>query len=199
MRRRIPHARRRPWWTVLVSCVLAAAGTVSLASAAWAHGDGEGETKEGYLLVQQALGYLAHQGTNGIDAALEKIDDTLATTDQEGVDVSQVEAAQGALSSGDVAKGQELLQASITEAVSDLPPAVGSATGTTVIPSDMPGRGALGGSDWVFLGASALFAALGAWLAARLRPADTVRSLRARLGTGELTQGNEESAGMERA
>lgn len=180
MRRPTQGAIRQPWWTVLVAFALAAFGVFSSAPAAWAHGDGE-ETQEGYLLVQQALGYLAHDGADGTDAALEKLDDTLATTDQEGVDVSLVEQAQAALQSGDVAQGQELLQESITEAVSDLPPAVGSETGTTVIPSDLPGRGALGGPDWVFLGLSVLLLVVGAWLAVRLRPADTVRSLQAHL------------------
>lgn len=180
-------------------CALAVAGIMSVAPAAWAHGDGEGETQEGYLLVQQALGHLAHAGEDGIDAALEKIDDTLATTDQEGVDVGLVVEAQGALEAGDVAGGQALLQESITEAVSDLPPAVGSETGTTVIPSDLPGRGPLGGLDWAFLGLSVLLLAVGAWLAVRLRPADTVRSLQARLGGAQPLDVDEQAAGMEQA
>ena len=49
--------------------VLVVMGSVASASPAWAHGGGE--TEEGYLLVQQALGHLLHDSTSyGIEASL---------------------------------------------------------------------------------------------------------------------------------
>ena len=121
---------RRSLRRTLISCALAAAATVALAPGAWAHG-GDGETTEGYVLVQQALGYLAHEGASGSDAAMEKVDDAMATTDQEGVDVALVQQADDALKAGDVGAAQDLLQRSIAAAVSSLKPAVGEDTGTS--------------------------------------------------------------------
>lgn len=172
---------RRSLRRTLISSALAAAATLALAPGAWAHG-GDGETKEGYVLVQQALGYLAHDGASGVDAAMEKVDDALATTDQEGVDVALVQQAEDALKAGDVSSAQDALQRSIAAAVSSLKPAMGEETGTSTVASDLPGRGPLTGLDWVLLAISALIAAIGAGLAVRLRPEDTIRALRARLG-----------------
>jgi len=71
--------------TLAVLVVLAFA---MIAAPAAAHGDGE--TEEGYRLVQQALGHLAHDASAaGIDLAMEKVDDALATRDQEGVSVPE--------------------------------------------------------------------------------------------------------------
>ncbi|NMM34702.1 MAG: hypothetical protein HHJ13_12020 [Phycicoccus sp.] len=171
---RSPVFRTR--WTRVVSVVVVLLGSVAFASPAWAHGGGE--TEEGYLLVQQALGHLAHDtGQEGVMAAQEKIHDTLATADQEGVDVSLVEQAQADLTAGEVEAGRALLQESITEAVSALPPATGEETGTSVIGSDLAGRGDLGARDWVFLAISATLALAGTALALRYRPAHTVRAL----------------------
>ena len=169
-------------WARVASVVVVLLGSVAFASPAWAHGDGE--TEEGYLLVQQALGHLAHDsGPEGVMLAQEKIGDALATADQEGVDVSLVEQGQAALSAGDVEAGRALLQEAITEAVSALAPATGEETGTSVIASDLPGRGALAGRSWVFLVLSVLLAVAGTALAVRYRPAHTVRALGRRLGS----------------
>ena len=76
---------RRPWVTFLLACALAVG---SMLSAAPARADEPGETTVGYLLVQQALGHLAHDtSSEGIEIAMEKTDDALGTNDQEGVDV----------------------------------------------------------------------------------------------------------------
>ena len=176
-----PKTARRSLLRALISSGLAVAGTLAFAPGAWAHG-GEGETEEGYVLVQQALGHLAHEGALASDAAMEKVDDALATTDQEGVDVALVQQAEDALKAGDVSKAQDLLQRSIAVAVSSLKPAVGEHTGTSTVLSDLPGRGPLTTLDWGLLGISALIAAVGAGLAVRLRPPDTLRALRTRLG-----------------
>lgn len=176
-----PRTTRRSLLRALISSGLAVAGTLTFAPGAWAHG-GEGETEEGYVLVQQALGHLAHDGALASDAAMEKIDDALATTDQEGVDVALVRRAEDALKAGDVSTAQDLLQRSIAVAVGSLEPAVGEQTGTSTIPSELPGRGPLTGLDWSLLATSALIAAVGAGLAVRLRPPDTLRTLQTRLG-----------------
>ena len=169
-------------WARTVSVVVVLLGSVAFASPAWAHGDGE--TEEGYLLVQQALGHLAHDsGPEGVMLAQEKIGDALATADQEGVDVGLVEQGSAALTAGDVEAGRALLQESIAEAVSSLAPATGEETGTGIIASDLPGRGALAGRSWVFLVLSALLAVAGTALAVRFRPAHTVRELSRRLGS----------------
>ena len=82
---------------------------VVVPSLAWAH-EGD-ETEEGYVLVQQALGHLVHDSTSvGIDLAMEKVTDALATKDQEGVDVSEVEGDMTALKAGQVDQARGLLQ-----------------------------------------------------------------------------------------
>jgi len=156
-------------------------GLVS-ASPAWA--DEPGETDVGYMLVQQALGHLAHDKSSaGVDFAMEKISDVLKTKDQAGVNIAEVQQAKAALEAGQVIKGRDLLQTSITEAMSKLAPAVGEETGTKIVADPLPGRGALGGTGLAFLAASLLFLLLGGGLAYRYKPADTVGELRKRLGT----------------
>ncbi len=76
---------------------------------AQAHGDDE--SQEGYVLVQQALAHLAHNaGDEGINLAMEKVDDALMTEDQEGVNVAEVEQGMQALEAGQVDEARTLLQ-----------------------------------------------------------------------------------------
>jgi len=158
-------------------------GGVTSAAPAWAHA-GSGETEVGYILVQQALGHLAHDKTaSGMDSAMEKIGDVMATKDQAGVNIAEVQQAKAAMEAGKAVEAQALLQHSITEAVSKLMPAVGEETGTKVVSDPLPGRGALGGTGWAFLAASLFFVLLGSGLAYRFKPAETVGQLRERLGT----------------
>lgn len=148
---------------------------------AYAHGGDE--TEEGYLLVQQAQAHLAHDTSHtGMDLAMEKIDDALATKDQEGVAVGEVRQAKRALAAGDIDSTRALLQASIQDALGSLPPATGEETGTTRVVPALPGRDGLGGRDWMFLTLSVVFVVVGVLLAYRFRPADTVHQLRSRLG-----------------
>lgn len=175
-----PSRARRLWSTVVLACVVAL-GSVLSASPALAHG--AGETEEGYLLVQQALGHLAHDTTmTGIELAMEKIDDALNTKDREGVNVAEVKQAKVALDAGDVAQARALLQHSISEALSKLMPATGEETGTRVLLSAEAGRGRLALGGWVTLMVSALFLLVGFVVAWRFRPEDSVRDLRRRLG-----------------
>lgn len=176
----------RFWITLLLGCVMVL-GSVLFASTAWA--DGDGETTEGYLLVQQALGHLANDTTDyGIALAMEKIDDALNTADQEGVDVAELEQARAALEAGQVQEGRDLLQQSISAAISQLARPTGEDTGTTVVLNPLPGRGSLNGGDWGFLLVSVVLLVLGVGLAWRFRPEDNVRELRRRLGLAARIQ-----------
>lgn len=165
----------------VVITVLGVVCMFASATAAGAHDDDE--TQEGYLLVQQALGHLAHDTSHeGMDLAMEKVDDALAAEDQDGVAVADVGRANQALEAGQVEQARALLQGSIEEALSNLPPAVGDQTGTTVVLAAQPGRGSLTSGDWTFMGVSLVFLLAGAGLAYRFRPTDTVGELRRRLG-----------------
>ncbi|QSR33384.1 hypothetical protein CFI00_0120 [Nocardioides sp. S5] len=83
-----------------------------------ASADEPGETDVGYLLVQQALGHLAHDtSAEGLEVAMEKISDALETDDQEGVDVPTLEQAMAALEAEDVEGARPLLLDSIAEAL----------------------------------------------------------------------------------
>lgn len=173
------------WWVPARLCrggvvaALALLFAFALVPPASAHGGDE--TEEGYLLVQQALGHLAHDTSHeGIAAAMEKVDDALATEDQDGVDVAAVEMAMSALEEDQVDTARTLLQGSIKEALSELPPATGEETGTTLIVPALPGWDGLTGSDWSFIAASVICLLAGALLAYRFRPADTVGELRRR-------------------
>jgi len=163
-------------------------GPLAVPSVAWAHGDGE--TEEGYLLVEQALGHLAHDTTHvGIALAMEKVDDALATEDQEGVDVPEVEQAMTALEAAEADQARDLLQDSIKQALEDQPAATGYQSGTTLVVPELPGRSGIGGQGWGFLLVSFALLLLGVGLAFRFRPQDTLADLRrtlARPGSGDV-------------
>ena len=160
--------------------VIGLLGAIVVPPAAFGHGDDE--TQEGYLLVQQALGHLAHDtSSEGIDLAMEKVDDALETEDQEGVNVAEVEDGMRALETGQVERARALLQDSIEEALAEQPTATGYETGTTVVMSALPGRTELNGQDLGLLVGSFAVAGLGLVLAYRFRPRDSVRALRGRL------------------
>lgn len=114
--------------------------------------------------------------------ALVKIDDTLATADQEGADIALVTDAQVALKALRIDEGRSLSQESIAEAISELKPATGEGTGTTLVQSELPGRRASTARDWGFLMVSLLLVAAGVALAAEFRPQDNLRTLRRCLG-----------------
>ena len=178
---------RRIWIHVLIAGVVVVGGVTS-ATPAWAHA-GSGETEVGYVLVQQALGHLAHDKTaSGMDAAMEKIGDVMKTKDQAGVNIAEVEQAKAAMEAGQAIQAQALLQHSITEALSNLMPATGEETGTKVVADPLPGRGALGGTGLLFLAASLLLLLLGGGLAYRFKPMNSVGQLRERLGTPTYQQ-----------
>lgn len=171
--------KRRAWLRRLLVGLLTVASVLSPSPA---RANGTGETTVGYLLVQQALGHLAHDtSADGIMLAMEKVDDALKTTDQAGVNVAELQQAKDALAAGQVDQARTLLQSSITEALSHLKPATGEETGTRVVLSPLPGRGSLTAGDFGLLAVMALLLLLGTGLAWRLRPADNIRALRGRL------------------
>jgi len=177
------HLARRLGYGVLVAS-LALFGLFGVAPPASAHGGNE--SNEAYVLVLQALGHLAHDtGHEGMDLAMEKIDDALAAEDQDGVAVTEVKQAKQALEAEQIGLARTLLQSSIKVALSQLGPARGEQTGTTVVVPALAGREGLSGRDWGFLGASLIFLLIGLGLAYRFRPVDTVGELRQRAGLSE--------------
>lgn len=147
-----------------------------------AHGDEE--TTVGYVLVEQALGHLAHDtSSSGIELAMEKVQDALDTKDQEGMSVAEVEQAMRALESGDASTARRLLQDSIKTALARQPRATGNETGTTKIVPELHGRTGFGGQDWLFLLVSIVAVVAGTWLAVVFRPHESVGVLRSLLGS----------------
>jgi len=166
-----------------MSLVLAAAVAVlaivagpGAAMPAWAHGDGP--EAEGYVFVLQATSFLVNvPGAMGTAEAIEKVEEALANEDQDGIDVAVLEEGMSALEEGDRERGLMLLEESIAEAVASLEPATGEETGTAVVLPELTSQGGLSTTDWIFLGLSALAAAIGAILAIRFRPTENLREL----------------------
>lgn len=167
------HAR----WLIALPVLILGFVEVLPAAPAWAHG--EDETTVAYVLIQQALGHLAHGPSHvAMDQAMEKVDDALDTTDNVGVDLVFVKQAQTALEAEDVDRARTLLEQSIQAAVKDLPPATGAESGTKLVILPLRGRGGLTGQDWLFGAVSLVLLLTGGALAFRYRPHDTVRQLR---------------------
>ena len=187
--RSAPPRSHPRWRTILPALVL---GFAAVLPAQPASADGEDETTVAYVLIQQALGHLAH-GTSHVamDQAMEKIDDALDTTDNTGVDLALVKQAQTALEAEDIDQARTLLEQSIQVAITELPPATGAQTGTKLVVLPLRGRGGLTGQDWTFGTVSLVLLLAGAALAFRFRPHDTVRQLRISLAGGPSRSGAE--------
>lgn len=180
-------ARRR---AVLVGAMVVAL----LIAAPPAFADGGTESTEAHELVQQAIANMTNNpGDVQIEIAMEKVGDALETSDQEGVNVAQLEQAQAVLESGDVEQARSLLQDSISEAMSARAPAVGEETGTTIVHDALPGRVGLAGVDMGFLIASIVLLVVGVALSWRFRPRESVSTLRARLTRPDSTPIDEKS------
>jgi hypothetical protein len=161
----------------LVACLV---GTwlAALASPALAH---EGDSDQASVLVLQAVGLIVNK-PDDMDAISDKISDALNAPKKEGVDLAQVQAAKDALDKGDMDQVRTLLQQSL-QGGAPMQAAAGEETGTTVVHDPLNPRGHLAGGDWVLLAISVLALALGAWLAVRYRPHESVRVLRRQLAT----------------
>ena len=174
--------------------VLVAAATIFTAPAAGAHG-GE-TTASAREAVLQAIAYIVNDPGN-MDAISDKVGDSLEAEDMSGVDVALVKKAQVAVEANQMMRVRTLLERAIGArsdmAGTDMQPilqvprgsssltlAVGTATGTNVVTDELAGRGSLTGADIVLLVLAGLLALTGVLLGFRLRPPDSVRTLRRR-------------------
>ncbi len=126
---------------------------------------------------------------------MEKVNDALATTDQSGVDVAEVEQAKTALSADQVVQARSLLQHSILAATASLAPAVGEQTGTTVVQLPLAGRGALDAGQWTLAVISLLMIVAGVVVAWWFRPQDNLRQLRRQLSTNPSVRSHSKRRG----
>lgn len=162
--------------------------------AAWAH-EGE-ETAKASESVRQAIAYIVNDPDN-MDMINDKVADALEAEDTSGCDLALVKQAQGALAKDDMMAARTLLEKSIgarsdltgtdVQPILQVPPgsssvplAVGSETGTNVVTDELPGRAALTAADITLLVLAGLLAVVGVLVSVRLRPPDSVRTLRHR-------------------
>lgn len=159
---------------IAAAIVLIAALTM-VVEPAWAHGQ---SSKEGYVMVQQAISYLVNEpGPKGTSEALERVDDALTAEDHDGVDIPTLVQAKAELKAGNADAARPLLQSSISEAIASLKPATGEETGTTMVVPPLQRNGSLSGMDWVLLLLSVLAALGGAVLAYLFRPKENLGAL----------------------
>jgi hypothetical protein len=170
--------RQHRWMPLCLVVVTLVVGVGGFARPAFAHGGDE--SKEGSVLVQQAIAYLVNE-PNNLMAADEKVGDALATSDHVGVDVRLVTSARAALADGDGHRARSLLEQSIgarshldradPAPIRQMGPApTGADTGTVVAIDPLPGRRGLTGGDWIVLVGLVGVGALGIFLAIRFRP-----------------------------
>jgi hypothetical protein len=174
--------------------VLVAAATIFTAPAAGAHGGETTASARGAVL--QAIAYIVNDPGN-MDAISDKVGDSLEAEDMSGVDVALVKKARVAVEANQMMRVRTLLERAIGArsdmAGTDMQPilqvprgsssltlAVGTATGTNVVTDELAGRGSLTGADIVLLVLAGLLALTGVLLGFRLRPPDSVRTLRRR-------------------
>lgn len=169
---------RRPV-TILAALLVAVWLTTLVSTPAVAHG--EGDSDQASVLVLQAIALIVNK-PGGMDDIQDKINDALEAPDKAGVDLAQVQAAKDALDNNNMDQARTRLQQSL-QAGAPMQGATGEQTGTTTVHKALNTRGRLAGGDWVLLALSVLVLALGGWLAARFRPADSLRVLRRQLLT----------------
>lgn len=184
-----PACRRRG--LLLAMAVLVLAGLVGTPGA-WAH-EGE-EAVKASEAVRQAIAYIVNDPGN-MDAIDDKVGDALEAEDTSGADLGLVEQGRAALENDDMMRARQLLERAIgarsdlagtdVQPILRVPPgsstvplAVGSETGTYVVTDELPGRGALTGADIVLLVLAGTLGIAGVALSVRLRPPDSVRTLR---------------------
>lgn len=183
-RQRGSGQRGRREHTRLAALVLGVLALAFVTPAAYAS-PSEEESEFAIDLVQQAISYIANDGT--AEQALEKMEDALAAPDPTGVDLALVEQAATLVEDASpaeedaaLARAQALLlQAAPALAKEPRRGASGLDTGTTrVLAPFQPARGVSDGGDWVLLALSAAAVALGLWLSWRWRPHHSLRKLR---------------------
>lgn len=176
-----------------VVVLAAVAALLALAAPPPAAADG-GEEVGARQAVLQAIAYLV-SSPGSMDPVEDKIADALASDDPHGVDLALVRRAADAVEAGRMAQARVLLQEAIgarsdlrgtaVQPILHLPgepapeaPAAGAATGTSVVVTEMAGRGALDGTDLTLLAIAGAAVLLGGWLGLRFRPAHSVHQLR---------------------
>ena len=174
-------------------CVLAVAvAAVFVLWAGPAVADEPGESDEARVLVLQAIALIVNT-PDDMHVIEERINDALEAPHKEGVDMSYVERGFAAFEEGDLQRTRELLQTAIGAGpfvgsgapksigeTSGEPgrPAAGAESGTTVVLGTYTSDKALNGGEVVVLVLSVVLIAVGAWMAWRFRPPETVRQLR---------------------
>jgi hypothetical protein len=141
----------------------------------------EGDSDQASVLVLQAIGIIVSE-PGDMHTISDKVDDALKAPHKEGVDLTQVQAAKDALDNGNMDQARTLLQQSL-QGGGPMQAATGEETGTTVVHDPLNPRGHLAAGDWMLLAISVLATLLGAWLAVRYRPPQSVRVLRRQLAT----------------
>ena len=174
-----PHRWRPLIGATLLVTLFALGGTLP----ASAHEGGSTDV-EGYVLVQQAIGYLLNvDGPEGTMHAQEKITAALSASDREGVATDEVTKAQAQLAAGQRDVAITTLQGSISEAVKSLPPATGEETGTGTVLAPLAAA-PISAAGWGTLVAAFLVIVVGVWLSVRFRPEVGLHELRSNLGVG---------------
>jgi hypothetical protein len=190
----MPRSFRSSWGALhLVTVIpLIAFAAIITAPAALAHGDET--TASAREAVLQAIAYIVNDPGN-MGAISDKVGDSLEAEDMSGMDVALVKKAQVAIGGNQMMRARTLLERAIGArsdmAGTDMQPilqvprgsssltlAVGTATGTNVVTDELPGRRSLTGADIALLVLAALMALTGVLLSFRLRPPDSVRTLR---------------------
>lgn len=138
----------------------------------------EGDSDQASVLVLQAIGIIVNK-PGDMDTIGDKVDDALKAPHKEGVNLTRVQAAKDVLDNGNMDQARTLLQQSLQ--VGGPMQATGEETGTTVVHDPLNPRGHLATGDWILLAISVLATLLGAWLAVRYRPPQSVRVLRRQL------------------
>ncbi len=172
-----PHRRAaaRRAATGVAACVLI------LLPAAPALAHDEGESTQSRVLALAALTYLANRPAGFEDVVKDKLHDAADASDTDGVDLTQVAAAQQAFDNGDLAATRTLLQKAVQPLTT---PVTGEETGTTVMLDPAAGQVSLGGLDGVLAGLSVLAVIAGGVAAVRTRPTDSIQGLKAQLTGG---------------
>lgn len=179
------------------------AAVVAAVLALWAGpaaADEQGESDEARVLVLQAIALIVNT-PDDMHMIEERVNDALQAPHKEGVDMASVEQAAQALEAGDLQRTRELLQTAIgagpfvgsgapkpigeTSGEPGRPAfAVGAEAGTTVVLDDYTPDKGLNGGEVVMLVLSVAVLAVGAWMAWRFRPPETVHQLRRFAATG---------------
>lgn len=170
--------------SLLVGLVLL---VVANASPAGAHEGEEEGSPEASTLIQQAIAILVNT-PDDVSAAVDKVDDALATADQVGVDTDLLSQAADALAAADIHQARNLLERSIGAAphLTDADPAPIDELGSETSPAPEPATGAdpgmavvsdplensrdLNGGDWAALAGLLAVGAAGVALSLRFRP-----------------------------